>query len=68
LLDRDIRYDIDEYTDVAFLGESQTEDPKSIEEALQSRLSKKWQEAADSEFQSPTENNTCRVAQKSEAS
>jgi len=48
---------------VAFLGESQTEDPKSIEEALQGRLSKKWQEAADTEFQSPTENNTWELVE-----
>ena len=36
-----VRYGIDEYTDVALLDGSQTEDPQSIEEALWSRLSKK---------------------------
>ena len=45
-----VRYGIDEYVDVKFLGEA-AEDPESIEEALQSRLSKQWQEAADAEFQ-----------------
>ena len=58
-----VRYGIDEYTDMALLGGSQTEDPQSIEEALRSRLSKKWQEAADSEFQSLTENNTWELVE-----
>ena len=58
-----VRYGIDEYTDMALLGGSQTEDHQSIEEALQSRLSKKWQEAADSEFQSLTENNTWELVE-----
>jgi len=38
-----VRYGIDEYVDMSCIGEA--EDPESIEEALQSRLSKKWQEA-----------------------
>jgi len=44
-----VRYGIDEYVDMAFLGEA-AEDPESIKEALQSQLSKQWQEAADAEF------------------
>ena len=47
-------YGIDKFTDVTFLDES--EDSRSIELALQN--SKKWQEAADSEFKSLTENDT----------
>ena len=50
-----IRYGIDEYVDTAFLGE---EEPQSIEEALNSGLSNKWKEAADSEYQSLMENGT----------
>ena len=53
-----IRYGIDEYVDTAFLGEGQIEEPKSIEEALESKLSKKWKEAADSEYKSLIENGT----------
>ena len=34
-----VRYGIDEYVDIAFLG---GEEPQSIEEALGSKLSKKW--------------------------
>ena len=45
-----IRYEIDEYVDTAFLGVSQIAEPQSIEEALESKLSKKWKEAADSEY------------------
>ena len=45
------------YTDMAFLGEV-AEDPESIKEALQSRLYKQWQEAADIEFQSLIDNST----------
>ena len=40
-----------------FLGEA-AEDPESIEEALQSQLSKQWQEAADAEFQSLIDTGT----------
>ncbi len=39
--------------DTEFLG---GEEPQSIEEALNSKLSKKWIEAADSEYQSLMEN------------
>ena len=42
-----VRYGIDEYVDIAFLD---GEEPHSIEEALDSKLSKKWKEAADSEY------------------
>ena len=48
---------------MALLGGSHTKYPQSIEEALQSRLSKKWQEAAYSEFQSLTENNTWELVE-----
>ena len=34
------------------------EEPQSMEEALESRLSKSWKEAADSEYQSLIENET----------
>jgi len=44
-----IRYRIDEYVDTAFLGGGQIEEPQSIEEALESRLSKSWKKAADLE-------------------
>lgn len=50
-----VRYGIDEYVYIAFLGE---EEPQSIEEALDSKLSKKWKEAADSVYQSMMENGT----------
>ena len=36
-----IRYVIDEYVDTAFLGGGQIEEPQSIEEALEGKLSKK---------------------------
>ena len=57
-----VRYGIDEYIDMAFLGEA-AEDPESIEEALQSRLSKQWQEVADAEFQSLIDDGACSVTQ-----
>jgi len=47
---------------VTFLGEA-AEDPKSIEETLQSRLSKHWQEAADAEFQSLIDNGTWELVE-----
>jgi len=53
-----IQYGIDEYVDTAFLGGGQIDEPHSIEEALESRLSKSWKEAADSEYQSLIENET----------
>ena len=40
-------YGIDEYVDIGFLG---GEEPQSIDEALDSKLSKKWKEATDSEY------------------
>ena len=53
-----IWYGIDEYVDTAVLGGGQIEEPQSIEEALESKLSKKWKEAADSEYKSLIENGT----------
>ena len=50
-----VRYGIDEYIDIAFLG---SEDPISIEEALESKLSHHWKEAADSEYKSLMDNET----------
>ena len=44
-----IRYGIDEIVDTAFLGGSQIEEPQSIEEALEGKLSEKWKETANSE-------------------
>ena len=41
-----IRYGIDEYVDAAFLGATNEEEPKSIEEALKNKI---WKEAADRE-------------------
>ena len=42
-----VRYGIEEYVDIAFIG---GEEQESIEEALDSKLSKKWKEADDSEY------------------
>ena len=55
-----VRYGIDEYIDIAFLG---GEEPQSIKEALDSKLSKKWKEAADSEYQSLMENGTWELVE-----
>ena len=55
-----VRYGIDEYIDIAFLG---GEEPRSIEEALDSKLSKKWKEAADSEYQSLMENGSWELVE-----
>jgi len=44
------------YVDTAFLGGGQIGEPQSVEEALESRLSKSWKEVADSEYQSLIEN------------
>lgn len=38
--------------DTAIVDDDKLENPQSFEEALQSRLSRKWKEAADSEYQS----------------
>jgi len=61
-----VRYGIDDYVDMACIGKA--EDPESIEEALQSRLSKKWQEVVDLEFQSLTDLVAGRDTQRQEAS
>ena len=53
-----IIYGIDEYVDTAFLTGGQRVEPKSIEEALGGKLSKKWKEAADSEYKLLMENGT----------
>ena len=37
-----IKYGIYEYVDTAFLGGGQIEEPQSIEETLEGKLSKKW--------------------------
>ena len=50
-----IRYGIDEYVDAAFLGATNEEEPKSIEEALKNKI---WKEAADCEYQSLMDNET----------
>ena len=53
-----VRYGINEFVDTAFLDEVQTEEPKSIEEALKDQ---EWKEAADSEYQSLMENETWKL-------
>jgi len=53
-----VQYGIDKYVDTAFLGGGQMEESQRMEEALESRLSKSWKEAADSEYQSLIENET----------
>ena len=53
-----IRYGIDEYVDTAFLGGGQIEEPQSNDNALESKLSKKWKEATDSEYKSLMKNGT----------
>lgn len=50
-----VRYGIDEYVDIAFSG---GEEPQNINEALESRKSLQWKEAADSEYQSLMGNQT----------
>ena len=55
-----VRYGIDEYIDIAFLGSG---DPVSIEEALESKLSQHWKEAADSEYQSLMDNETWELVE-----
>ena len=47
---------------MAFLDEA-AEDPESIEEALQSRLSEQQQEVADAEFQSLIDNRTWELVE-----
>lgn len=53
-----IRYGIDEYADMATLGDSQINEPATMEEALASDLAKEWEAAADSEYQSLMESET----------
>ena len=45
-----MRYGIDEYVDTAFVSGGRVAKPQSIEKALESKLSKKWKNAADSEY------------------
>ena len=58
-----IKYGIDEYVDTAFLGGGQIEEPQSIEETLEGKLSKKWKEAADSEYKSLKKNGTWELVE-----
>ena len=58
-----ISYGINEFVDTALLGGGQIEEPQSIEEALESKLSEKWKEAADSEYKSLMENGTWELVE-----
>uniref|UniRef100_A0A1X7STM5 Reverse transcriptase Ty1/copia-type domain-containing protein n=1 Tax=Amphimedon queenslandica TaxID=400682 RepID=A0A1X7STM5_AMPQE len=54
------RYCNDEYIYIAILGSG---DPVGIEEALESKLSQHWKEAADSEYQSLMDNETWELVE-----
>ena len=56
-----IRYGIDEYIDIALLG---NEEPQSINEALKGKESRQWKEAADLEYQSLMENQTWELVDR----
>ena len=55
-----VRYGIDEYIDIAFLGGGHLDEPTDITEALQSE---RWKEAADSEYQSLVDNETWELVE-----
>ena len=58
-----ITYRVDEFVDTAFLSGGQIEEPQSIEEALEGKLSEKWKEAVDSEYKSLMENGTWKLVE-----
>lgn len=58
-----VRYGFDEYVETACIGGDQLEVPQSIEEALKGKISERWKEAADSEYQSLIENDTWELVE-----